>query len=51
MAALPAILDVSTIEQAVEARLVEQISAIRKTAIQKGGRYIFTNPSLALVIF
>lgn len=47
----PPILDVSTIEKAVEARLVEKISVLRKTAIQKDGRYIFNNPSLTVVIF
>jgi hypothetical protein len=30
---------------------VEKIPVIRKTAIQKDGRYIFNNPALSIVIF
>jgi hypothetical protein len=48
---MPAILDVTEIEKAVETRLVEKISPIRKTAIQKDGRYLFNNPALAISIF
>jgi hypothetical protein len=46
-----AILDVTIIEQTVEARLVEKIAAIRKTAIQKNGRFLFANPALAVSIY
>jgi hypothetical protein len=45
------ILDITAIEQAVEARLVERIAPLRKTAVQKDGRFIFTNPALTVCIF
>lgn len=51
MACLPAILDVTAIEKAVEAQLVEKIAIIRKSAIQKDGRYLFNDPALSISIF
>jgi hypothetical protein len=45
------ILDITIIEQSVEAHLVEKIAVIRKTAVQKNGRYLFANPALAISIF
>jgi hypothetical protein len=48
---MSALLDTTEIEKAAEARLVEMIPTIRKTAIQKDGRYLFTNPALSISIF
>lgn len=48
---MSAIFDITEIEKAVEARLVEKIAAIRKTAVQKDGRYLFNDPALAISIF
>ncbi len=45
------LLDITEIEKAVEATLVEKIQAIRKTAIQKDGRFIFNNPALTVSIY
>ncbi len=51
MTTLLPIMDITAIEQAVEARLVAKIAAIRATAVQKGTRFLFTNPALAVSIF
>jgi hypothetical protein len=48
--ALP-IIDVTTIEEAIEAFLVERVAAIRATAVQKGTRFLFTSPAIAVSIF
>ena len=45
------ILDFTVIEKAVEHRLVEMIPTIRKSAVQKDGRYVFNNPSLTVCIY
>lgn len=49
MAGTP-VTDISQIELAVESFLVARIAAIRKGAVQKDMRFIFTNPALVVAI-
>ena len=40
----------SDIERAIEAHLVDRIAEVRKTALQRNARYIFTNPAITVAI-